>query len=187
MAELLTGNPEAMRSIAGYTTKTPCGLFYFSPCSFNNFQDWYATLRARTSLLTRNWTKLLEVADKEKKPLTDDESKYESQIKNIKDFILELKGVPQNLHRDSYYQYIAQIQTNLADANSLIENIQIAIEERDGRYITFIGDPSYITTGTQRNISWAKFFLISAGVLGGVWAYKNYRSDKKVALLPTPS
>lgn len=176
MAELLTGDPNAMVSLGGMTPTTnalgfggPCGYFWWSPCTFNNFNDWLNTLRARFRIQERNWTKLQELANQKNKPLSSDEMSIGDSMQEIKNFITDMKDTTSNeLHRDDYYDRIVQIQSNLAEINALLELTQEGIEERDGRYIT---------AGFARPKGTWGSWIIAIGAIAG--AYGVYRYVKK--------
>lgn len=173
MAELLTGNPDAMISMGGMNPEVPCGYFRWSPCTFNNFNDWLGTLRARLRILERNWAKLNDqAATLGKKPLTTDEESIGPSIQTIKNFVLDMKETSADLHRDDYFARIAEIQSNLAETNALLELTQDGIEERGGRYIT---------AGFARpKSSWGAWLIIGGLLVGGYYTskylYKKYNN-----------
>lgn len=180
MAELLTNDPAAMESLGGYDTDSPCGLLWLSPCTFNNFNDWYQTLKARYKILYRNYVKLQEI---EKIPgkaqLTQDEKNIVGDMNDIKEVIDEMKDVKQDLHRDTYFQKISKIQSALADTNALIETVQESIEDRGGKYVT---------TGIQRPPGFWTFtnvLILAVVATGGYFAVKSLRG-KSTPALPTP-
>lgn len=182
MAELLTNNPEAMKSIAGYSPKSkyvffggPCGLFWFSSCSFSNFNDWFSTLKARFKILNRNYQKLLEVSKKPGKELNTSEIGYGAEIQTLQDIINDLKKIPGNLSNKEYFQKIADIQSNLANTNALIESVQESLEIRDERtfVVQYLQGPNYVSSGVSRqNSSIDTFVVIGLLGLAGYFTYK---------------
>lgn len=182
MAELLTNNPDAMKSIAGYSPKStfvffggPCGLFWFSSCSYSNFNDWFATLKARFKILNRNYQKLVESSKKPGKELNASEVLYKDEIQILQDTINDLKKIPGDLSNKEYYQKIADIQSNLANTNALIESVQESLESRDERtyIVQYLQGPNYVSSGINRQKSSIDTFLV-AGLLGltGYFVYK---------------
>jgi len=186
MAELLTNNPEAMLSLNNRSFEAPCGFFRLSPCSYNNFNDWYNTLKSRYSILLKNWTKLKNYAAKEGvDDLTPDEISLGNQVNDLKDGIDGFKDVKPGQHRDIYAKYIYELQGLLTDTNSLIETAQEMLEARDQRYIT-TGINARPGDGTGWGLgTWA---LIAVGAAGTYWAYKRFSkpSARSIASTYTP-
>lgn len=186
MAELLTNNPDAMKSIAGYSPKSkfaffggPCGLFWFSACTYSNFNDWFATIKARVKILNRNYQKLLQVSKEKNKPLNETEILYENEIKDLEDFINDLRKTPNSLTRKQYFQKIADIQSNLANTNALIESVQESLEIRDERtyLVQYLKGPNYISSGINRQSNSIDMFMV-VGLLG-LGSYFAYKIIKK--------
>lgn len=183
MAELLTNNPEAMTSLTGRTTSNPCGFFRLSPCSYNNFNDWFNTLTGRFTILTRNYDKIKRDVEKgggdtpggPRGPLSGDEQTLGFQVDAIKDSINELKKTPPGLDRDTYYKLITDVQRALADTNSAIEQAQLMLDERS---------VPFVTTGIQARpggdgMGWGTVALVGIGVVGLWWGIRAYKGMKR--------
>lgn len=133
MAENLCNNVKAQVSLEGRTFKDPCGFF---GCSYSNFQDWLFTLKSRIDLANSNWKKLNSIIQlPNTKNLNDAEKAYEGRIKEAKELYNILKDKPEGLSGSEYEKDIGQLKTGISEITCLIEEIQISIEDRDGKIV----------------------------------------------------
>lgn len=172
MAENLCNNVKAQVSLEGRTFKDPCGFF---GCNYSNFQDWLFTLKSRIDLANSNWKKLNSIIQlPNTKNLNDAENAYGGRIQEAKELYNILKDKPDGLSGIEYEKFIGQLKTGISEITCLIEEIQISIEDRDGKIVA-----TGLTDQRQEGLmsSVAKWVMIgAAGYLA--FTFVNQRVKK---------
>lgn|SRR5574338_1008009 len=133
MAESLCGNKAIEFSVSGKPYNDPCG---FWGCSYENYQDWVETLRVRIEIGKRFYKKLEELSTlNEQGSLKDTEKLLLSNLNDNKTIYEEFKAVGTGLSAAEYKSKINELLPYISDTACIIQNIQTAIDERDGTYV----------------------------------------------------
>lgn len=172
--ESLCGNPDALVTPRGLTKKKPCGFWEAEGlgwCNSKDYTDWIAAYKLRLDRGISQYKDLVKWRDKKLTALTEEEKAFGMLLDDHK---LQYKALQEHSYKtddltsQQYAKRISDIIVQAEELNCLIEEIQQAIINADGKI-----KPTGIIEGSRQESKTFKYAGYGAAALVGLIIYKK--------------